>query len=140
MSDLFSRIQAAIHLNQDESVMTTAIETPTWAKRLLDLRKARKWSQPELAQHIGTSGPVIGRYERAEMTPSIEVARKFAKVFDVTLDYLFNEGDLPAALQDKKIIERWEALNDIPEEDKNHIEYLIDGLIRDAKARQTYGR
>lgn len=31
---------------------------------------------------------VIGRYERGEMVPSVEVAKKLADAFDTTLDYL----------------------------------------------------
>ena len=47
-----------------------------FAKRLHDLRRLKGWSQPEVGKLIGTSGAIIGRYERGEMTPSIEVAKK----------------------------------------------------------------
>ncbi len=56
--------------------------------KILRLRKDKKWSQKELALMIGTSGPVLGRYERDEITPSVEVANKRAKAFGVTLDFL----------------------------------------------------
>lgn len=49
-------------------------------KRLLELCKAKGGSQLELAKRIGTSGPIIGRYERGEMMPSIKVAMKLAQV------------------------------------------------------------
>ena len=44
--------------------------------KILKLRKERNWSQEELAKKIGTSGPIIGRYEREEMVPSVEIAKK----------------------------------------------------------------
>ena len=111
----------------------------SFAKRIVDLRKERGWSQPELGKKIGTSGSIIGRYERGEMTPSVEVARKIAEAFGVTLDFLVNDNGLPSALQDKDMIDRWEALSALPREERTRILFVIDALVRDAKARQTYG-
>ena len=62
---------------------------------LFELRKKHKLSQPDLGKQIGTSGAIIGRYERGEMTPSIEVARKLADIFEVTLDF-FGDGQKPS--------------------------------------------
>jgi transcriptional regulator with XRE-family HTH domain len=107
-------------------------------KRIYELRKQRGLSQPEVGRLVGTSGAIIGRYERGEMTPSIEVARKLAKAFSVTLDYLVSDEELPTALKDRQMLERWLAIDQIPEEDRQRILYLVDGLIRDARARQTY--
>lgn len=112
---------------------------PDFGDRLLQLRKQRGWSQPELARRIGTSGDIIGRYERGEMTPSVQVARRIARVLDVTLDYLIGEHDLPEALKDPAMLDRWKALEEIPTEDRDRILYLVDGLIRDARTRRAYG-
>lgn len=109
-----------------------------FSKRLLELRKARDWSQPELAKMIGTSGPIIGRYEREEITPSIEVAMKLAQVFDVTLDYLVSDEDKPNMVQDAAMLERVKAIEHLPPEDREKLLYVVDGLLRDAKARKTY--
>jgi len=110
-----------------------------FGKRILDLRRNRGWSQPKLGKMIGTSGAIIGRYERDEMKPSIEVARKLADAFGVTLDFLFNSKGIPDALQDREMIERWEAVAALPDEERNRILFVVDGLIRDAKARRAYG-
>ena len=44
---------------------------------------SRQW-----VSSLAPRGAIIGRYERAEMMPSIEVAKKLAQAFEVTLDYL----------------------------------------------------
>jgi transcriptional regulator with XRE-family HTH domain len=106
--------------------------------RIFHLRKERGWSQPELGRRIGTSGDIIGRYERGEMTPSVEVARKLAQILAVTVDYLVGEHDLPEALKDPAMLDRWKALEEIAPEDRERILYLVDGLIRDARARRAY--
>lgn len=66
----------------------------SFGKRLLDARKRKGISQHELAQHLGTKGPVIGRYARDKMKPSIEVASKMAELLDVSLDYLIGNTDM----------------------------------------------
>ena len=111
---------------------------PQFGKRILALRKQKGWSQPEMAKKIGTSGPIIGRYERGEMTPSIEVAKKFADTFGVTLDYLIADRDIPNILQNKEMLQRWETIDALPKEDKERILSVVDSLIRDSKARQAY--
>lgn len=57
----------------------------TFGERITYLRKQLKISQEELAKQVGTSGTIIGRYERDEMKPSIDVAKKIADVLGVTL-------------------------------------------------------
>ena len=109
-----------------------------FGKRILELRKQKGWSQPDIAKKIGTSGPIIGRYERGEMNPSIEVAKKFADTFGVTLDYLIADHDVPNILQNKTMLERWKAIDTLPAKDREQILSVLDSLIRDSKARQTY--
>ncbi|MCP4503319.1 MAG: helix-turn-helix transcriptional regulator [Deltaproteobacteria bacterium] len=47
---------------------------------------------------------MVGRYERGEMTPSIDVAKKLADSLDVTLDFLSGSSELPEAFRDKKMV------------------------------------
>lgn len=109
-----------------------------FGRRLQTLRREQGWSQPDLAQKIGTSGAVVGRYERGEITPSIEVARKLAEALGVTVDYLVSEHQLPEGLKDPAMLARWRALEELPPQDRERIFFLVDSLIRDAKARRTY--
>lgn len=118
--------------------MKQQTEAVVFGKRVLELRKERNWSQPELGKLIGTSGTIIGRYERGEITPSIEVARKLAAVFGVTVDALISDNDVPEILKDQAMLERWRALEGISEEDRGRILFVVDSLVRDAQARQTY--
>ena len=65
-----------------------------FGERLTLVRKRKKTSQDELAKAIGVHAPVIGRYERDEVKPSIEVAAKIAHSLGVSLDYLTGNSDL----------------------------------------------
>jgi transcriptional regulator with XRE-family HTH domain len=105
----------------------------TFGEKIIALRKQHKWSQDDLAKKIGTSAPIIGRYEREEIKPSIDVASKIADALEVTLDYLLGKSEKMNL--DKKNIQRLEAIEQFPEEDKKHILYTIDALIKSVKIK-----
>ncbi len=107
--------------------------------KILKLRKDRKLSQQKLAKLVGTSGPIIGRYERGEMVPSVEVAGRFADVFEVTLDYLVDDTGKISEIKDKIMLKRLTDVEQLDEEDKNTILKVVDSLLRDAKAKKAYG-
>jgi transcriptional regulator with XRE-family HTH domain len=102
------------------------------------LRKQHGWSQQQLAKMIGTSGPIVGRYERGEMTPSVEVAKRLADTFDVTLDFLVDDTGKTAEIKDKAMLQRIMELQALDAEDQKTIVHVLDSLLRDAKARKAY--
>jgi transcriptional regulator with XRE-family HTH domain len=107
----------------------------TLGQNITNLRKAKKLSQNELGKQAGTSGDLIGRYERDEVKPSIEVAVKIANALEVSLDYLVGSTDL---ILDKGIIKRIQEIQLLDNEDKKHLYALMDAFLRDYKAKQAY--
>ena len=75
----------------------------------------------------------MGKYERDEMKPSIDTAKKLADALEVSLDYLV--GDAELRVLDKKTMQRLEDIERLPEEDKNNIFYTLDNLIKAAKLK-----
>ncbi len=94
-------------------------------------------SQDELAKAIGVHAPVIGRYERNEVKPSIEVAAKIANTLAVSLDYLVGLAEYEL---DNDITKKILAIQALNEEDKVHVFKTIDALLRDANARKAYAK
>lgn len=109
----------------------------TFAEKIQRIRKKKGWSQGELAKRIGTSAPIVGRYERGEITPSIEVAAKIADALEVTLDHLIGNTDMEL---DKETLRRIEEMSKLPEKERQHILRTIDALIRDFKAEKAFSR
>lgn len=103
---------------------------------LTRLRKEKNWSQAEIAGKTGVSRVIIGRYERNEALPSIEVAKNIADAFGISMDQLIGEGQNVSF--DKKTIKRIEELELLEEEKKKTLFDLIDTYIRDAKTRAAY--
>jgi transcriptional regulator with XRE-family HTH domain len=108
-----------------------------FAERLAYARKQKKIKQADLGKMVGTSGDIIGKYERGENTPSIEVAAKIADALGVTLDYLVKEGEYEQI--DKTTLKRLKDIERLDPNTKTKIFDIIDTYLRDFKTRQAYG-
>jgi transcriptional regulator with XRE-family HTH domain len=110
----------------------------TFGERIIILRKQLKLSQDDLAKKIGTSAPIIGRYERNEIKPSIEVAAKIADELGVTVDYLLGGSD--KMVLDKKLVKRIEDIEALPSEEKDKVYYFIDMALSHHKAKKAFAK
>ncbi len=61
-----------------------------YGKRIRELRQERKLSQAQLAELISVTQSTIGKYEREELEPNLEVIKKICKIFNVSADYLID--------------------------------------------------
>jgi transcriptional regulator with XRE-family HTH domain len=97
-----------------------------FGERLSDVRRKKKISQDELAKKIGVHAPVIGRYERGEVKPSIDVAVNIAEALDTSLDYLVGTTDL---ILEKGIVNRIQNIQKLTDIDKGHLFALMDAFL-----------
>lgn len=104
--------------------------------KVTELRKQKNLSQTEFAKLVGVSREMIGRYERDEVMPSIEVAKKIADALDVSLDYL--AGDAQKAAVDKQTLKLMHDIEDLEPAIKDKLLYLANAVIRDAKTKKAY--
>ena len=63
--------------------------------RLRALRESIGISQAKFADVIGSTQSSINRYENGQATPTVELLRKYADYFDVSMDYIFARCDEP---------------------------------------------
>ena len=63
--------------------------------RIQELRKQRKLSQEELANHVGVTRQTLTSLEVGKYTASLLLAHKIAKFFGMTIEevFLFEEED-----------------------------------------------
>ncbi len=62
--------------------------------RIRELRKARKLSQEELADAVGTTRQTITSIEVGKYTASLTLAYKIARFFGLTIEEVFDFSDL----------------------------------------------
>ena len=104
--------------------------------KIIELRKAKNWSQTDLAKVINASRDMIGKYERNDNLPSLEVAVKLSEVFDVSIDFLIGKGKYSE--YNKETIKRLQDIEDLDSSTKKTLFQIIDTFLRDAKTRQAY--
>jgi transcriptional regulator with XRE-family HTH domain len=97
---------------------------------VVELRKKQGISQTDLASKLGIHKNVLGRYERNEVLPSIEIARKIADILDVSLDYLTGKADVQ---MDKNTRERILEVSKFNEDDRLLIFSVIDAFVAKRK-------
>ena len=77
------------------------------ADRLVALRRARGWSQEELAVRLGVSRQAVSKWERAEASPDTDNLIALARLYGVSLDQLLlevpTEGESAQAREDREV-------------------------------------
>lgn len=106
--------------------------------RMMQACKENGLFREELAKKIGTSGPIVGRYERGDMMPSVEIATKIADALTVSLDFLVGKSSL--IVKDVNILERMEDIAKLPEDKKIELFNIMDAYLRDFKTSRTYSK
>jgi transcriptional regulator with XRE-family HTH domain len=109
--------------------------------RIIALRKAKEWSQSDLAAKVGVSYAQIGRYETKGAQPPAEVLKKIADALDTNVDLLVNgttDDKANASLSDAEVIRYFKEVDALPQDDKTALLRVIAGFIRDVKTKQAY--
>lgn len=107
----------------------------TFGEHITTLRKRKSISQSELGKAVGTSGDIIGKYERDEVKPSVEVASKIADALEVSLDFLVGKTNVEI---DTKALKRLQDIQKLNDNDKATVFEMVDAFLRDRKAKKAY--
>lgn len=61
--------------------------------RLKVLRAERDWSQAELGGRLGVSRQAVNAIETGKYDPSLPLAFRIARLFDLTIEEIFDDGE-----------------------------------------------
>ena len=61
--------------------------------RLRVLRAEKNWSQADLAQQLGVSRQSVNAIETGKFDPSLPLAFRLARLFDMTIEQIFIDED-----------------------------------------------
>lgn len=105
----------------------------TFGQKLRVGREPKGFSQAELARRISSHHSIMGKYERDEVKPTIDVVKKLADVLETIPDYLLEETEDSKLLKDLSIMKRLNDNVKFPEQDKTCILYALDDNINNIK-------
>jgi putative transcriptional regulator len=60
--------------------------------RVRELRTSRRWSQGELAEHLGVSRQTVNAIETGKYDPSLPLAFRIARLFALPIEDIFEDG------------------------------------------------
>lgn len=109
----------------------------TLGQKITKIRKEKKLSQIDISKAVGVSRDAISKYERDDIIPSVENAKKIAKVLEVSLDYLVSEQENQEVI-DVNMVNRMKEIQRLGNDDKGTITKIIDAFIRDTKTKRAY--
>ena len=110
----------------------------TLGEKINLLRKQNKLSQAEFAEKIGVSRDAVGKYERNDITPTIERVIRMSETFNVSIDFLVSNQEKEEELN-KETVKRIKEIQKLPDSEKTTIISVIDAFIRDFKAKKAFG-
>lgn len=107
----------------------------SFGKKLKECREAKGLSQSQLAKILNTNHSIIGKYERDEVKPTVDVIKNLAEALDTTAGFLMGESSDMNVLKDPAMLKRLNELDKMDSEDKTHITKVIDAFIKSIKLK-----
>lgn len=109
----------------------------TIGEPIMLFRQKKRFSQVALGKAVGTSGDIIGRYERVIITPSIEVIMKIADALEVSIDFLVGKISLEL---DKDTLQCLNDISDRSEENKSFVFQMVDMALQNFKTKIAFAK
>lgn len=111
-------------------------EAPLFGRRLASLRKERGLSQQELAKGLGVKLSLVAYYERRAKNPTLEVANKIARFFDVPISTLLDD-EAPRTSKKRgprsHLEDRFERLKKLPRAKQDLVMRMIDAVLAESR-------
>lgn len=110
-----------------------------FGERIKQLRLEHQWTQEYVCEKLNISSGALSRYETGMYEPkSLELVKDFAKLFDVSTDYLLGKSDIRNPEQSDplglaKIGFNMKDYNPPTETQKEQIKSLIEVIMKDNK-------
>lgn len=105
-------------------------------EKIKSLRQEKRFKQEDLAKKIGISRLMLGKYERGQATPSADTLQKLAQILNVSTDYLLSADEKEETLsgfRDKALQSYFEAIDKMNNEERNHVKFILDAVVKNKK-------
>jgi transcriptional regulator with XRE-family HTH domain len=108
-------------------------EAPLFGQRLSEARRAKGWTQRQLADALNTNLKMIDYYERRAVNPALKVVQACAKALDVPASYLVGD-DEPQAQRKKTgpvspLERRFQEVKKLPKKKQEFVLQFLDTIL-----------
>lgn len=105
----------------------------TIGRHVKRLRKQRRWTQTELADHLNMSLDMVGRIERGQASPSLATLNHLAKALDSAPENLLMDDFVPVVSspeRERHFARLHELLAAVDDDELDWIVGIIDAVVR----------
>lgn len=110
----------------------------TIAERIRLYRQQKGFSQAELAEKAQVNNKSLSRYELGTSIPPADALKSLADALGVSSDALLSDDTV--SIKDKELLQKFEVIQEMEEEDKAIVTRFLDLTIRDFKTKQAYSK
>lgn len=111
---------------------------PDFKTRLKRLRKQRELTQQQVGDYIGVSKVAVSGYENGIRNPEIETLKKLADLFDISIDYLVGNTDIPNKACDEANSNFAHLISDKGLLEGKHILFIDDEVVSEALLLESF--
>ena len=107
-------------------------EAPVFGQSLASFRRAKGWSQSQLAEMLDTTRKMIDYYERRAINPSLDFIQRAAEVLDVSVGELL--GSQPRRSRSKpgppsQLEVRFDKIKRLPRKEQEFVIKFLDTVL-----------
>lgn len=110
----------------------------TIAERIRLYRQQKGFSQAELAEKSQVNNKSLSRYELGSSIPPADALKNIADALCVSSDALLNDDNI--SVKDKDLLQKFEVIQEMNDEDKIIVNRFLDLTIRDFRTKQAYAK
>jgi transcriptional regulator with XRE-family HTH domain len=122
----------------DRAGRPTTKPAPPFGERVATLRHERGWTQPELAERLGTTVKMVTYYEREAQNPTHKTIVQFAQVFDVSPAELMGKANGAKRAKAKpgppsRLLQLTERLSSLPRQKQKVVIEMLESFLPKAR-------
>lgn len=119
----------------------TEKEAPLFGQRLSEARRAKDWTQSQLADALATNVKMIDYYERRAVNPALEVVQACAKALNVSASYLVGADDEPTPKRRRSgpvspLERKFQEVKRLPKKKQEFILQFLDTVLESSQQKQ----
>lgn len=94
-------------------------------KKLKECGETKGLSRSEVANSLNTNHSIVGKYERDEVKPTVDVVKRLADVLETTVGFPIGKSEEMNVLKDPGMLKRLNDLVSLPQKDREGILYAL---------------
>lgn len=126
--------ETALYSPPDMAGRPATKPAPPFGERLAALRKERGWTQPQLAERLGTTVTMVTYLERRAKNPTVKTMEQIARIFGVPITELLGLAKIQKSARKpgppSRLEELTGQLSKLPRSKQKIVVQMLEGFLQ----------